>query len=29
MVSLYWSAGSPKGATGKVQAGNWSVARPA
>lgn len=28
MVSLFWSAGSPKGATGKLQAGTWSVARP-
>jgi hypothetical protein len=28
MVSLFWSAGSPKGATGKLQSGNWSVARP-
>ena len=28
MVSLFWSAGSPAGATGRLQAGNWSVARP-
>ena len=28
MVSLFWSAGSPAGATGSLQAGNWSVARP-
>jgi hypothetical protein len=28
MVALFWSAGSPAGATGRVQAGNWSVARP-
>ena len=28
MVSLFWSAGSPAGATGKVQAGNWSLTRP-
>ena len=27
MVSLFWSAGSPAGATGRLQAGNWSVAR--
>ena len=28
MVSLFWSAGSPAGASGRVQAGNWSLARP-
>jgi hypothetical protein len=28
MVSLFWSAGSPAGATGRLQAGNWIVARP-
>jgi hypothetical protein len=28
MVSLFWSAGSPAGATGRLQAGRWSVARP-
>jgi hypothetical protein len=28
MVSLFWSAGSPAGATGRLQAGNWSLARP-
>jgi len=28
MVSLFWSAGSPKGAMGRVQAGNWSVSMP-
>ena len=28
MVSLFWSAGSPAGATGRLQAGSWSVARP-
>src|ERR1035441_369250 len=28
MVSLFWSAGSPTGATGRLQAGNWSLARP-
>jgi hypothetical protein len=28
MVSLYWSAGSPAGATGRVQSGAWSVVRP-
>jgi hypothetical protein len=27
MVSLFWSAGSPAGATGRLQAGNWNVAR--
>ena len=27
MVSLFWSAGSPAGATGRLQAGTWSVAR--
>ena len=25
MVTLFWSAGSPAGATGKLQAGNWTV----
>ena len=28
MVSLFWSAGSPKGATASLQAGAWRVARP-
>ncbi len=28
MVSLFWAAGSPPGATGGAQAGSWSVARP-
>jgi hypothetical protein len=28
MVSLFWAAGSPAGATGKLQAGAWSVVRP-
>jgi hypothetical protein len=28
MVSLFWSAGSPAGASGKAQAGTWSVQRP-
>lgn len=28
MVSLHWSAGSPAGATGRLQAGRWSVVRP-
>jgi hypothetical protein len=28
MVSLFWSAGSPAGASGKAQAGAWSVQRP-
>jgi hypothetical protein len=28
MVSLFWSAGSPAGATGLVRAGAWSVSRP-
>ena len=28
MVSLFWSAGSPAGATGRLQAGSWSVVRP-
>jgi hypothetical protein len=28
MVSLFWAAGSPGGATGRVQAGSWSVVRP-
>ena len=28
MLSLFWSAGSPPGATGRLQAGNWIVARP-
>jgi hypothetical protein len=28
MVTLFWSAGSPAGASGRLQAGNWSVARP-
>ncbi len=28
MVTLFWSAGSPAGATGKLQAGAWSVLRP-
>jgi hypothetical protein len=27
MVSLFWSAGSPAGTTGRLQAGTWSVAR--
>ena len=28
MVSLFWSAGSPAGAAGRLQAGAWHVARP-
>jgi hypothetical protein len=28
MVSLFWSAGSPAGATASLQAGTWRVARP-
>jgi hypothetical protein len=28
MVALFWSAGSPAGASGMVRAGGWSVARP-
>jgi hypothetical protein len=28
MVSLFWAAGSPADASGRVQAGNWSVVRP-
>jgi hypothetical protein len=28
MVTLFWSAGSPAGATGKLQAGGWSVVKP-
>ena len=28
MVSLFWSAGSPAGASGRLQAGGWSVAKP-
>ena len=28
MMSLFWSAGSPAGASGRVQAGKWIVLRP-
>ncbi len=28
MVSLFWAAGSPVGATGRLHAGGWSVVRP-
>ena len=28
MVSLFWSAGSPPGATATLQSGTWTVARP-
>ncbi len=28
MVTLFWSAGSPAGATGRLQAGAWSVVKP-
>ena len=28
MITLFWSAGSPAGATGRSQAGAWSVAKP-
>ncbi len=28
MVTLFWSAGSPAGATGRLQAGAWTVVKP-
>jgi hypothetical protein len=28
MITLFWSAGSPAGATGRLQAGTWSVVKP-